>query len=230
MGLILFIVIMVIVFLFIKSPKKNKNNLNYFNDEAQKLIEDSTAQYEKSKKESSEFFSYREQDKTNLVKTYGKKNLSRTQLKQYEDAQTEQRELILSKQFFPQYSYKLKEARTIIRKEILESIKQKNEVAVKNWLNELYYYSVLMAGCYGATNQTGAYYTDEYCEKVGLQKPEDWLRSNFQNARKISYENYGKLNDSSFLSETDWKRFEKYLGVIDKSIHPKEVREILAYQ
>lgn len=228
MGLIIFIVLMVIVFLLIKSPKNNKKSQKHFNNEAQKLIDDSSARYERSKKESSEFFSYREQDKTSLIKTYGEKNLSKTQLKQYENAQAEQRELILAKQFYPPYSYKLKEARTVIRKEILESIKLKNEEAVKNYLNELYYYSVLVAGCYGATNQAGAYYTDEYCEKVGIQKPEDWLKSNFQNARKIRYEKYGKLNDSCFLSETDWKRFEKYLGVVDKSIHPKEVRDILA--
>jgi hypothetical protein len=201
---------------------KKKKHLKISNGE--KLYDESAKWAKEAKKKSQDFIKYRENDKTTLVHEKGKKNLTVKELKQYEEAKEAKATKIINSDFLPSYSYELKDARTIMRKSILTSMKNKDLCETQRLLNELYYLAVLYGGCWGAIEGIGGLYADS---SKGFQDPEEWLRKNANKARIITYQKYGRLIGDSFLSGPDWKRIQKYLSTNHDGISPRDVRSLI---
>jgi len=107
-----------------------------------------------------------------------------------------------------------REERTRIRGQIRAAKKENNEQKLKKNLENLYALGIAAYWCYGEHDCQSAVSGLEYEEALKLF-------DQLNNSYRYSYPEYGRIYRTNFISENDWKGFEKFFGRNPKSFEPK---------
>ncbi len=104
-----------------------------------------------------------------------------------------------------------REERKRFRELIRKFKKEKNDKDLEVTLNQYYQLSVLVTACYGNHNCNSGVAGQQYENAIKLVK-------NICKKIKYSYQENGKISQSSFISDNDWKTFIKVFGDNQKSL------------
>ena len=104
-----------------------------------------------------------------------------------------------------------REERKRFRELIRKFKKEKRDKDLEVVLNQYYQLSVLVTACYGSHNCNSGVAGHQYENAIKLVK-------NICKKIKYSYQENGKISQSSFISDNDWKTFIKVFGDNQKSL------------